>query len=71
MVQESKTASRFDYKPIKVLQEGKGIILKEAPISDIDKLYIVSQSDHIRNLQCLHERNIDKSGFLAQRARGA
>lgn len=63
-------ASGFDCRPIQVLQEGQDITFNGAVISRIDKVYIVSQPDQTREIQCVNENNADKLEFLSQRARG-
>lgn len=68
---EERMSARFDCKPHEVLDNNKSIRFNGACITMEDGNYLISQPDHIQKLQGVQTNNIEKSQYIAQRARGA
>lgn len=68
---ETFLCKRYETKSAKFLDNGTSIMFNGANIRLIFNGYFITQEDHKSKLSKIAEQKIDKSEFVAQRARGA
>ena len=68
---EASSSTLFDGKRLQMLEDGGTVTFNGAEISLRDDICTITQPNHLQKLESITEDTVEKSEFVAQRARGA